>query len=131
MTLLKHIRSGQSGSAAVEFAFAAPIILLFMVGIIQLGIMFAAVAGMGSAVNEGARYATVYPTPTDSQIVARMNEKRFMVKTDHMTIPQPVRGQANGVSFVEVSMIYSAPINFVFFATPNITLRQTRRAYLS
>jgi hypothetical protein len=54
-----------------------------------------------------------------------------MVQTAHMTIPAPARGTSNGVPYVDVSMSYSAPLNFIFFTTQPVQLRQTRRAYLS
>lgn len=126
-----NLRRDQSGSPAVEFALAAPTLFLFVIGIIQLGLLFSAYAGMGSAVNEGARYATVYPTPTDAQIIARMNQKKFMIQSAKTTIVTPVRATYKGVSYIELTIKYSAPLNFIFFSTPAVNLQQTRRAYLS
>ncbi|HYZ47396.1 MAG TPA: TadE/TadG family type IV pilus assembly protein [Sphingomonas sp.] len=131
MNLLKRLRRDQAGSPAVQFALAAPTLLLLVIGIIQLGLLFSAYAGMASAVNEGARFATIYPTPTDDQIIAKMNQKKFLVQDARMTVAAPVHATANGVQYVELTMTYSAPLNFVFFSTPAVTLRQTRRAYLS
>jgi Flp pilus assembly protein TadG len=131
MNVLRRLLRDRTASPAVEFAFAAPVLMLFTIGTIQLGVLFAAYAGMASALNEGARFATTFPTPNDQQIVARMNAKRFMVQTAYMTIPMPVRGTVNNVNYIELRMNYSAPLNFVFFSTPAVTLSQTRRAYLS
>src|SRR6478735_1133928 len=131
MTLVQRLRTDQSGSPAVEFAFAAPVLLLFVIGIVQLGVLFSATAGMASGVNEGARYATVYPTPTDTQILARINQKRFMVQSAYMQTPTLVRGTSNGVPYIDITMTYSAPMNFVLFSTPAVTLKQKRRVYLS
>lgn len=118
------------GAAAVEFALTAPTLLLFIIGLLQLGLLFSAQAGMSNAVNEAARYATTFPTPTDAQIIDRMKQRRFMVRGEFMSVPAPVRGSANGVNFIDLTMNYSAPLNFVFFSTQPITMRQTRRAYL-
>ena len=131
MTEARLLKSDRTGSAAVEFALAVPLLLIFIIGTIQLGLLFSAYAGMTNAVNEAARFATVFPTPTDQQIVDRMKQRKFMVQDAFMTIPTPVRGSANGVSYVDLAMTYSAPLNFVFFSTAPVTLRQTRRAYLS
>ena len=131
MIMWKRILRDQSGSPAVEFAFAAPVLILFVIGIVQLGLLFSATAGMASGVNEGARFATVYPTPTDDQIIARINQKRFMVQTAYMQTPTLVHGTNNGVSYIDITLNYSAPMNFVFFQTPAVSLRQTRRVYLS
>jgi len=130
MTFLRQLIRNQAGAPAVEFALAAPVLLLSVIGTIQLGLLFSAQAGMVSAVNEGARFATTFPTPTDAQITERMRQKRFMVRSEFMSIPAPVRGTANGVPFVDLTINYSAPLNFVFFSTPAVTLRQTRRAYI-
>lgn len=131
MIIRDQIPSNQQGSAAVEFALAAPILLLVVIGLIQFGILFSAQAGMANAVNEAARFATTFPTPTDAQIVERMRQRRFMVQAEHMTVPAPVRGVASGVAYIDLTMNYSARLNFVFFSTQPIALRQTRRAYIS
>jgi Flp pilus assembly protein TadG len=131
MTLFRKLFRDRSGSPAVEFAFAAPVLLLFVIGIIQVGLLFSATAGMASGVNEGARYASIFPTPTDAQILDRINDKRFMVQTAYMQTPTLEHGTANGVPFIDITMRYSAPLNFVFFSTPAVTLKQTRRVYLA
>lgn len=130
MKIIKLWRNSR-GAAAVEFALAAPVLLLVIIGMLQLGLLFSAQAGMANAVNEAARYATTYPTPTDAQIMERIRQRKFMVQTEHMRIEAPARGNANGVSFIDLTMTYSAPMNFVFFSTAPISLRQTRRAYIS
>lgn len=121
----------QSGSAVIEFALAVPVLFLFIIGIIQLGLLFSAYAGMGNAVNEAARYATISPTPTDDEIVARLNQRKFMLQAATTTVAAPVRGTVGDVSYIDLSMTYQAPLNFIFFSTPPITLQQTRRAYLA
>lgn len=131
MTRFQRLVRDRSGSPAVEFALAAPVLLLFIVGMIQLALLFSATAGMASGVNEGARYATVFPTPTDTQIIDRINQRRFMVQTAYMQTPTLVHGASNGVSYIDITLNYSAPLNFVFFSTPAVTLKQTRRVYLS
>lgn len=130
MKIIKLWRNSR-GAAAVEFALAAPVLLLVIIGMLQLGLLFSAQAGMANAVNEAARYATTYPTPTDAQIMERIRQRKFMVQTEYMRIEAPARGNANGVSFIDLTMTYSAPMNFVFFSTAPISLRQTRRAYIS
>jgi Flp pilus assembly protein TadG len=129
--MIRKLLRDRSGSPAVEFAFAAPVLLLFVIGIIQLGLLFSARAGMASGVNEAARYANIYPTPSDAQIIERINQKRFMVQSAYLQQPTLVHGTANGVNYIDITLRYSAPINFVFFQTPPITLEQARRVYLS
>ena len=131
MRTIRTFCRDRTGSAAVEFAFAAPILILFVIGVIQMGLLFSATAGMASGVNEGARYANIYPTPTDAQIIDRINQKRFMVQSAYMQTPRLEHGTSNGVPYIDITLRYSAPLNFIFFSTPPVTLKQTRRVYLS
>ena len=123
------ILQNERGASAVEFAIAVPVLLVLIIGIIQLGIRFMANAGLQQAVEEGARYATIYPNPNDSAIIARVNDKRFGLDAANVTGPSVTHGTSNGVSYVDVTMSYSAPLNFVFFETDPVTLSHTRRAY--
>jgi Flp pilus assembly protein TadG len=119
----------ERGASAVEFAIAVPVLLVLIIGIIQLGILFMANAGLQQAVEEGARFATIFPNPDDSAIIARVNEKRFGLDAANVTGPSVTHGTSNGVTYVDVTMSYSAPLNFVFFETDPVTLSHTRRAY--
>ena len=73
---MKKLLRNQDGAAAIEMAFALPILILLIYGIFQIGIAFQASAGMQNALGEGARLATLFPEPTDAQIVARIKERR-------------------------------------------------------
>lgn len=119
----------ERGASAVEFAVAVPVLLTLIIGIIQLGILFMANAGLQQAVEEGARFATIFPNPSDSEIIARVNGRRFGLNAAHVTGPSVAHGTNNGVSYVDVTMSYAAPLNFVFFQTSPVTLSHTRRAY--
>ena len=54
-----------------------------------------------------------------------------MVQSAYMQTPVLVHGTNNGVSYIDITLNYAAPMNFVFFQTPAVNLRQTRRVYLS
>ena len=117
------------GASAVEFALAVPVLLIFIIGIVQLGILFFANAGLRSSVAEGARYATIYPRPTDDQIKARAMQQRFGMDPAYLTGPTIVHGTSDGVSYVDIKMDYSVPIDFLFYRPPPVTLSVTRRAF--
>lgn len=129
MVKLKSLISDQKGASAVEFVLALPILMIFIIGIIQLGVLFSANAGLKQAVEEGARYATIFPSPTDTQITARVLDRKFGLVTSRITGPTVASGTNNGVNYVDVSMSYSVPLNFVLFTAPPVTLSYTRRAY--
>ena len=77
MTIMRNIKRDEKGVAAVEMAFALPILLLFVYGIFQFGVILQANAGMQHALGEGARYATLYPKPADNLIETRMSNSVF------------------------------------------------------
>lgn len=125
--IIKHLRRDQEGAAVVEMAFALPIILTMIYGIFQLGVIFAANAGMQHALGEGARYATLYPSPTDSQIKTRMEGKIFGTKVGSFTVADPT-GTTN---YKDLQVSYTVTPNFLFFRLPAITIVRTKRVYLS
>ena len=49
----------QSGAAAVEMAFALPVLVIMLYAFVQLAEVYRAVAGMQQALGEGSRYATL------------------------------------------------------------------------
>jgi len=128
--LLARLRRDRRGGGAVEFALIAPILFGAIIGIAQLGILFFANAGLSNAVAEGARYATIYPKPTDTQIRARIAAQRFGLKANLLTTPTITPGTSSGAKYVDISMSYAVPLDFVFFDGPTVTLVKTRRAYV-
>ncbi len=127
---LGQIRLNRRGAAALEFAFAAPILLTFIIGIAQLGILFFANSGLKSAVGEGARYATIYPRPSDEQIIARINDRRFGLDPTYLSAPTITSCVSNGRNCIDIQVSYSAPVDFLFFQTPPLTLTERRRVFV-
>ena len=119
------------GSAAMEFAAVAPMFLLIVIGTIQLGLAYYANAGLRNAVEIGARYAVIYPNPTDSQIVTKIRGNIFGLEPSSLADPTLTRGTANGTAYVDISMSYSYPLKFIFIPSSSVTLSYSRRAYMN
>ncbi len=128
--LLARLRRDRRGGGAVEFALIAPLLFGAIIGIAQLGMLFFANAGLSNAVAEGARYATIYPKPTDTQIRARITAQRFGLNASYLTTASITPGTSNGAKFLDISMSYAVPLDFIFFDGPTVTLVKTRRAYV-
>ncbi|HEX8193948.1 MAG TPA: TadE/TadG family type IV pilus assembly protein [Allosphingosinicella sp.] len=73
---LSRLRRNASGVTAIEFALVAPVLILMVVGIAQMGAIFYGHAALRNAVSEGARYATIHPRPTAAQVIARIQENQ-------------------------------------------------------
>jgi Flp pilus assembly protein TadG len=127
--MLRSIGVDRRGATAVEFALCIPLLLTAILGILQLGTMFFAHAGLQQAVESGARYATIYPRPTDAQIIAKVNSNRYGLDTTRITGPTVSHGTSNGVDYVDLTMSYSAPLSLVFVQAGSITLSRSQRAY--
>lgn len=146
--LLSPVRDDR-GAAAIEMAIALPVLVLFLWGIFQLGIAFQASAGMQHALGEGARLATICQNPTaagvcstatDAEIEAKVNDKLFGTKVgvfDFEILPPPADDpdtagvDESDVDYMDLSVTFTMPTNFLFFPGPNIDLTQTKRVYVA
>jgi Flp pilus assembly protein TadG len=127
---LLRLLPSRKGASAIEFALLAPVLLSLLFGVAQLGTLFFAHTGLRNAVSEGARFATLFPRPTEAQIVERVKANRVGMEEGRFTEPVVTFGMANGANFAEVQMSYAFPVNFIFFQTPPITLSYSRRAFI-
>jgi Flp pilus assembly protein TadG len=144
---LRHLRRDVRGLAAAEFAMLAPVFFALIIGITQVGILFEAQAGLRHAVQEGARYATIYiPTttgtsqrPTNQQIIDKINASKYGLSGGTVTGPTITSGTATNTTssgttytttYLDITMSYQVPLNFIFYSTSPITLTETRRAWV-
>jgi len=133
MMRLRDVRD-ESGSAAMEFAFAVPVLILMIWGIFQIAMVLQASAGVQQALGEGARYATIYDTatkarPTDAQISSKITSAKFGIRNGTWSTPViDTSNEATG-GYIVIQVQYAVPTNFLFFQGPNVTLRQTKRVY--
>jgi hypothetical protein len=130
--ITRKLRNDEQGAAAIEMAFTLPILLLFIYGIFEVGVIMAADAGMQHALGEGARMATLYPTPTDTAIQDRISSKVFGVYIGTFSTPTVTDPGAAACSKCrDLAVKYTVTPNFLFFNGPAITLNRSKRVYLS
>ena len=130
MGMLKGLRRDRKGIAATEFALVAPVLVLFIVGIAQLGTLFLASAGLRNAVAEGARFATIWPRPTDAAIRARIVGSEFGLNPSRLSTPTITHGRDANVDYVDISATYTVPLNFILLEVRPVTMTETRRAFI-
>lgn len=127
--MIRKLRSSENGASAVEFALAAPVLITLMWGIFQFGALFGSDAGMQHALGEGARFATIWPSPTDTEVKQRMEQKLFQTGYGTFTIADPVRNTANGTLVLQIT--YQFTPNLLFFTLPQVTLTRQKTATLA
>lgn len=133
MKLLRLLKRDQRGAAVIEIAIALPVLITFIYGIFQIGILYQANAGMQHALGEGARFATLCKpvtggcnVSTDADIKAKMNAAVFGTKPGTFTIPDPTTVNRE----MTLTVNYSQPMNFLFFPGPTVNLTRTKKVYL-
>jgi len=133
MMRLRDLRD-QSGAAAIEFAIAVPVLMMMIWGIFQIAMVLQANAGVQQALGEGARYATIFNTstsarPTDDQISSKITSAKFGIRNG--TWQTPVIDDSNEASngYIDISVEYDVPTDFLLFDGPEVTLAHTKRVY--
>lgn len=129
MSLPGRLARDDRGIAAAEFAMMAPLVLLLLFMVINLGLLFEAYNGVQHAVGEGARYATIYPRPSDDQITTVIQNAQFGLDPNLVSAPTYTHGNSNGIDYVDVTLSYQAPVSFPLFTMPAVPLSYTKRAY--
>lgn len=132
MTKLLSLRRDDRGAAAIEAAFALPVLLTFMWVIFQMGFVFLASAGMQHALGEGARMATIFPAPTEAAIKQKVADKVFKPAMGTFNAPTMTTPAATVCTNCrDLSVSYTLPMNFLFFNAPNLQVTRSKRIYLA
>jgi len=129
MTFARKLVSDRAGSSAIEFAVAVPILVMFIWGIFQIGLLYRANAGMQHALGQAARYATIYPTPSDTDIQNKITSHKFGLDNGTWGTPTITTNTATQTKLITVS--YSQPTDFLFFQGPSVTITRSKLVYLS
>lgn len=136
---MKKLLRNSEGAAAIEMAFALPILILLIYGIFQVGVAFQASAGMQHALGEGARLATLFPEPSNEEVATRIKDKVFGVGVGSFSEPSVTEQCTTSgenkcptgttSSYKDLSVTFTMTPNFLFFNGPQINLTRTKRVY--
>lgn len=121
----------QRGASALEFALMAPVFFSVLIGAAQMGILFFANTGLQHAVGEGARVAMIFPRPSTETIRQAVKDARYGLDPAYL-VGEPVVtiDETGDPDFAEISWSYNAPLNFIFYQTPAVTLEHKRKVFL-
>lgn len=130
----RKVLGDEVGAAAIEFAFAVPVLVMFIWGIFQFAIILMANSGMQNALGEGARYATVYVLanngpPSEADIAAKITSAKFGLGNG--TWSDPVFSWDTAANTVDITVSYTQPMDFLLFSGPDVTLTAEKMVYYS
>jgi Flp pilus assembly protein TadG len=130
---LQRLLKDERGANLVEFAIALPVLIFFIYGIFTIGLLFQANAGLQHALGEAARHATIFPTPSDDDIRARVAAKKFGTGTGTLGSLQIVSDTTGGggTQSKTLTLSYTQPTNFLFFRGPTVTITKSKKVYTS
>lgn len=129
--MLRRLRSDRKGASALEFALVLPVLILFIMGIAQMGMLYFSHAGLRNLVAEGARLAAIAPRPTDAAIKARLNQGGFGLKRAKLKAPVVTYGEeADGTDWAQISMSYSVDVDLIFYKIGPFDIEESRRVFI-
>jgi Flp pilus assembly protein TadG len=142
-----RLTSDENGAAAIEMAFAVPILIVMIWAFVQLAQVYRAVAGMQQALGEGARYATLCYTqsasgcsapdpgtgtsPAAGTIKAKIYSSVYGIGPGTFTVADPALGASGTANYYDLSVSYSQPTNLLIFPGPTMSLTRTKRVWIS
>jgi Flp pilus assembly protein TadG len=126
----RRLLADRRGATMLEFALVVPVLLAMLLGIVMLGMVFLAQAGLRSAVEDAARYATIWPRPSQTAIEARIAARRFGMDPANIVAPTITFNTSSSPNYVTISMGYNLTINYLL-GSKTISLTETRRAYVT
>ncbi len=128
----RRLSSNDRGAAVIEMAFALPALIILIWMVVQLGMMFRAMAGIQHSLGEGARLATIWPQPTDDQIETRMEEVVYGIEPGTFTIHPPDAGLSDaGEAYLDLQVTYTQPTNLLLLPGPTITVSRSKRVWVA
>lgn len=135
--MLRRLFRNERGAAAIEMAFALPVLIVMLWAFVQLAQVYRAVAGIQQGLGEGARYATLClnPTttgcsaPTGDQIKTRINASVYGIGPGTFTVSDPVAGNSGTSKYYDLTVSYSQPTTLLLFPGPTMSLSRSKRVW--
>lgn len=133
MKILKNLARDERGATIVELAFAFPIAITFIWMIAQMGMLFRANSGIQHSLGQGARKATLWPTPTQDAVKTAMQDAVYGIGPGTFDNPAPsiTPGTADGAKYWDLSVTYKQDTSLLFFPGPKIIITKTKRVWIA
>jgi Flp pilus assembly protein TadG len=136
--LYKFFRNDR-GAAAVEMAFALPVLIMMLWAFVQLGEVYWAVAGIQQALGQGARYATLClnpsstgcTAPTAAQIKTTITNAVYGTGFGTFTVSDPVSGTSGTAKYYDLTVSYSQPTTLLLLPGPTMSVTRSKRVWIA
>ncbi len=133
----KNLRRDESGATMVELAFALPLLIMLIWALVQFGLIFRANSGIQHALGEGARLATVFPTPTNAEIEDKMEDAVYGIGPGNFeySVDLPEDDPATPdvdereAGYLDLTVTYEQRTSLLLVPGPTVTIRKTKRAW--
>ena len=141
MKIRRAIVRDQEGVAAIEMAFALPVLIVMIWMFVQLAEVFRATAGIQQGLGEGARYATLCLNPTATgctvpsatQITDKINAAVYGIGAGNFTVDTPVlqTDAAGGGKYYDLKVTYTQATSLLLAPGPNISVTKSKRVWVA
>lgn len=136
----RRLSHDQKGAAAVEMAFAIPILIVMLWAFVQLAQVYRALAGIQQALGQGARYATLCASasstngcspPSTASVKTDIQNSVYGIGPGTFTVSDPVTGNDGTGSYYDLSVSYTQPTDLLLFPGPTINVSRSKRVWVA
>lgn len=123
---LRRLYRNVSGIAAVEFAFVAPLMMVFLLGMIELGRLFLIHNALTFAADEAARAAMVHQTMTPAELEALARSYAVGLEAGQTTFTVTIQNYGDG-QLTNVSIRYQFQFMVNLFGLGQFAMERSAR----
>ena len=135
----RSLLRNDKGAAAIETAFALPVMVVMIWMFVQLAQVYRATAGIQQGLGQGARYATLClnpsatgcTTPTATQIKTKISTSVYGTGPGSFTVADPVPGTSGTSKYFDLTISYTQPTNMLLFPGPTVNLSRSKRVWVA
>lgn len=139
MTVRHRLIRNDEGAAAIEMAFALPVLIVMLWAFVQLAEVYRALAGIQQALGQGARYATLClspsstgcSVPTASSIQTQIQNSVYGVGPGTFTVATPVSGNSGSAQYYDLTVSYTQSTSLLLFPGPTINVSRSKRVWVA
>ena len=136
---LRRLFRDAEGAAAIEMAFALPVLIVMLWAFVQLAEVYRAVAGIQQALGQGARYATLCASattsgcspPSTSSVKTDIQNSVYGIGPGTFTVSDPTAGNDGTGSYYDLKVTYSQPTSLLLFPGPTMSVTRSKRVWVA